>query len=447
MGGNAALARKYGCPIAIPEGERALVERWDETSLWLEYAGQVAERFTPNEALHPDTTHIWGDLEWQAIAAPGHDMGALVFYNPEHRILISGDALWEYGFGLVMPPEVDPAALPATRATLEMLAALNVAIVIPGHGNVHWLRQGARRCVSGRTFEADPMRMAARAQSDVRVTLLDRRGWRSPTRPLLDGIEMYRDFNARYFACPPQARSWLVAELEKAVVRRRKTTSFWRDRLPKNVARVPGLHHGAAPVECAAVAFGGGSATVEQRRLRRRLRGLPFDSIRHARFSHPHPNVHNANRSRLTGLTCNSCSKTRWKRASFRWLPHSSSASSSPARACLAFDRRRICGDDRAHRGLRPHRPPRRADRARHRGVGARGPDRRSLAAYGARLLADARHRRGHRVAGVLVGVVARGARVAIAAAAIGLFGRFSSWRVAIADGLRVGASASTGVE
>ena len=69
----------------------------------------------------PDSTHVWGDLEWQALAAPGHDMGALVFYNAEHRILISGDALWEHGFGFVMPPEIDPAALPATRATIEML--------------------------------------------------------------------------------------------------------------------------------------------------------------------------------------------------------------------------------------------------------------------------------------------------------------------------------------
>ncbi len=59
--------------------------------------------------LPADTTHVWGDLEWQALAAPGHDMGALVFYNAEHRILISGDALWEHGFGFVMPPEIDPA--------------------------------------------------------------------------------------------------------------------------------------------------------------------------------------------------------------------------------------------------------------------------------------------------------------------------------------------------
>ena len=82
----------------------------------------------------PGTTHVWGGLEWRALAAPGHDMGALVFYNPEHRILISGDALWQNGYGFVMPRALDPAALPATRATLDMIAALDVRVVIPGHG-------------------------------------------------------------------------------------------------------------------------------------------------------------------------------------------------------------------------------------------------------------------------------------------------------------------------
>src|SRR5262245_52877484 len=118
MGGNAAISRAYGCTIAVPEGEAPLIERWDTKALWIDDAGQMAEPFRVDEVIVPNSTHVWGDLEWRALAAPGHDMGAVVFYNPEHRILVSGDALWESGYGLVMPPQVDPAALPATRATL-----------------------------------------------------------------------------------------------------------------------------------------------------------------------------------------------------------------------------------------------------------------------------------------------------------------------------------------
>jgi len=134
IGGNASLRRAYGCPIAIPAGEAPLIGAWDEHALLLGYADQRAERFAADELLQPGTTHVWGGLEWRALAAPGHDMGALVFFNDEHRILISGDALWQDGYGFVMPPEIDPLALPATRATLEMIAKLDAGCVIPGHG-------------------------------------------------------------------------------------------------------------------------------------------------------------------------------------------------------------------------------------------------------------------------------------------------------------------------
>ena len=113
----------------------------------------------------PEPRTSWGNLEWQAIAAPGHDMGALVFFNPEHRILISGDALWENGFGLVMPRAIDPAALPATRATLDMIAALDVRVVIPGHGEVFTDVAAALARAYARiaAFEADDARVARHA--------------------------------------------------------------------------------------------------------------------------------------------------------------------------------------------------------------------------------------------------------------------------------------------
>jgi glyoxylase-like metal-dependent hydrolase (beta-lactamase superfamily II) len=227
MGGNAAIARKYRCPIVIPEGEREVVERWDDRRLLLAYADQTAERFRADDYLLPGATCVWGDLEWRALAAPGHDMGALVFHNPEHRILISGDALWEHGFGFVMPPEFDPAALPATRATVEMLAGLDIRVVIPGHGEPFTgvaaaLDRALQRIVA---FEADPLRMARHA---VRVVfmfgLLDRQ--RMPIADIpahVERVPVYRDFNARYLRMSSaDLAAWLLAELEKAGAVRRE---------------------------------------------------------------------------------------------------------------------------------------------------------------------------------------------------------------------------------
>ena len=218
IGGNAAIANAYGCPIAIPEGEADAIRRWDERALLLGYADQSVERFEFTRVLAPGSSHTWGDLEWLALAAPGHDMGALVFYNPEHGILISGDALWRQGFGLVMPPAIDPAALPATRRTLEMLAALEVRVVIPGHGEPFSdvdaaLDRAFRRLAA---FEADPLRAARHAlKALLSFTLLDRRRLAlSGMAEYVERVGVYRDFNAAFFRLPPQRfAETLVGEL------------------------------------------------------------------------------------------------------------------------------------------------------------------------------------------------------------------------------------------
>jgi glyoxylase-like metal-dependent hydrolase (beta-lactamase superfamily II) len=162
IGGNALLKRVYGCRIAVPAGEAPLVARWDTRALWLDYAGQDAERFMYDAVIEPGTSIELGGLAWDAIAAPGHDMGAVVFYCRREGILISGDALWYNGFGIVMPEAGERPALEATRATLEALAGLEVSTVIPGHGRPFGDFRGAlgRAFKRLEAFEADPARVA-----------------------------------------------------------------------------------------------------------------------------------------------------------------------------------------------------------------------------------------------------------------------------------------------
>jgi glyoxylase-like metal-dependent hydrolase (beta-lactamase superfamily II) len=227
MGGNAAIQARYGCAIALPEGEAPLIDAWDEDTLLLAYADQRADRFAYDEVIRAGETRLWGDLEWRALAAPGHDMGALVFFNPEHRVLVSGDALWANGYGFVMPPEVDSRALPATRATLEMIASLGARVVIPGHGEPFTDVGAALERAFARTaaFEADSLRTARHALKVVlSFALLDQR--RLPLSDLpsyVERIGVYRDFNARFFRLAPAVfAERLVAELEKARAARRE---------------------------------------------------------------------------------------------------------------------------------------------------------------------------------------------------------------------------------
>lgn len=135
IGGNAALKAAFGCEIIVPAGLHAAIAEWDENALLLSPLGQQAARFQHDSLIGANSEIEMGGLNWQTLAVPGHDMEALGYYNPEKRILISGDALWENGFGVIFPELLGEAdGLTSTRATLEMLARLPIDIVIPGHG-------------------------------------------------------------------------------------------------------------------------------------------------------------------------------------------------------------------------------------------------------------------------------------------------------------------------
>jgi glyoxylase-like metal-dependent hydrolase (beta-lactamase superfamily II) len=150
-------------------------------------------------------------------------MHALIFYNPEHRILISGDALWENGYGFVMPRALDPAAMPATRATLELIAALDVRVVIPGHGDVFTDVRAAldRAFRRADALEADDARVARHAlKALLMFCLLDQK--RLPLAGLPDYVArvgVYRDFNAACLGLSAKAlAALLVDELTRAHV-------------------------------------------------------------------------------------------------------------------------------------------------------------------------------------------------------------------------------------
>jgi glyoxylase-like metal-dependent hydrolase (beta-lactamase superfamily II) len=101
IGGNAAVTAAFGCRVIVPEGIDATIAEWDEEALLLSPLGQSATRFRHDATIAAGDEVELGGLNWRAIAVPGHDMDALAFHNPEQRLLISGDALWRNGFGVI----------------------------------------------------------------------------------------------------------------------------------------------------------------------------------------------------------------------------------------------------------------------------------------------------------------------------------------------------------
>lgn len=136
-GGNAALQQAYpSLRTLIPPGQAASVTKWDPVALTFEPTGQFCPRFTHQGLLQPGTSVRMGTLSWDIHAAKGHDPNSIILFQPEHRLLISADALWENGFGIVFPELEGISAFDEVADTLALIEELAPAIVIPGHGAV-----------------------------------------------------------------------------------------------------------------------------------------------------------------------------------------------------------------------------------------------------------------------------------------------------------------------
>jgi glyoxylase-like metal-dependent hydrolase (beta-lactamase superfamily II) len=118
----------------IPSGQAQFVRDWDAYALSYTPTGQDCPQFRFDAVLQPGTELRLGDMAWQVHAAPGHDPHSVILFEPASRTLVSADALWERGFGVVFP-ELDGAdAFNEVADTLDLIETLQPAIVIPGHG-------------------------------------------------------------------------------------------------------------------------------------------------------------------------------------------------------------------------------------------------------------------------------------------------------------------------
>ena len=136
-GGNAALQSRYPDLVTlIPPGQAALVTNWDPVGLFYTPTGQICHQFKFNKTLECGSTIHLGRQPWEVHAAGGHDPHAVMFFEPTSRTLISADALWQSGFGVIFPELEGIEAFGEVAATLDLIERLNPNIVIPGHGGI-----------------------------------------------------------------------------------------------------------------------------------------------------------------------------------------------------------------------------------------------------------------------------------------------------------------------
>lgn len=164
-GGNALLQQTYDCRTLIPVADMPAVATWDEEALTYAATGQQCDPFRFNGSIADGDRLQLGGLDWQVLAAPGHDPHSMILYCPQEGILISADALWENGFGVIFPELEGESGFAEQAAILQTIRELDVRLVIPGHGAPFTDVQGALQRARQRLdyLSADPQRNARNA--------------------------------------------------------------------------------------------------------------------------------------------------------------------------------------------------------------------------------------------------------------------------------------------
>ena len=220
MGGNASISAKYGCTVTLPEGEVKHVVPWTPQSVWMEQFDQRAEPFEFHDTIAAGQSFRATGLDWTAHAAPGHDMDALMYFNPAHRILISGDALWENGMGFVWPEDGANPHIDAAQEALATVERLDPAVVIPGHGAPFGNARGAIAVSRSRleAFARDPVKNARHVVKALFVfALLDKGGMALDSVPsYLDRVSSYRRLSAEFLKLDArELTEWLLGDLRR----------------------------------------------------------------------------------------------------------------------------------------------------------------------------------------------------------------------------------------
>lgn len=146
-GSAAELARRSGAQVLAHQAEVPYIEQTESlpaTSFmrrlfnWLSDQAFRAEPCQVDRPLHDgDVVAALGGL--RVIHAPGHTPGSIVLYQPERRILFTGDVLFnEHPLrgkaGLQFPPRMFSLDQAQAQASARKLAGLELAVVCFGHG-------------------------------------------------------------------------------------------------------------------------------------------------------------------------------------------------------------------------------------------------------------------------------------------------------------------------
>ena len=126
------LRQRYGAKFAVSSKDKFLVENATQSAeLFGVRAGDMPEKIDVD--LEGMQSISFGQSELQIISTPGHTPGHVAFYEPEAKLLFTGDTLFRESIGRTDLPGGDYSWI--MKSILDKIMPLGDEVkVYPGHG-------------------------------------------------------------------------------------------------------------------------------------------------------------------------------------------------------------------------------------------------------------------------------------------------------------------------
>jgi hydroxyacylglutathione hydrolase len=132
MGGSAFLVQNTHAPLACHGDDAPYVEGRAKAPMSLLMRLFVRARPAPVAIPLKGGDRV-GSLV--VVHTPGHTPGEVAFYDPLQKVLFSGDAVVEHTGRLTLPAPRYAANLEEAVRSLDRLRALDIEVLLPGHGS------------------------------------------------------------------------------------------------------------------------------------------------------------------------------------------------------------------------------------------------------------------------------------------------------------------------
>lgn len=130
--GNHMLAQTYGVLPEAHKDDEFFAEHIVDLAAYFGIRGDVKPQ-PLGGYLHDGDTIIVGGMELRVLHTPGHSPGSVCFYEPNEKILFSGDTLFRHGMGRTDLRGGDYAAI-VCSIRQKLMTLPDETVVYTGHG-------------------------------------------------------------------------------------------------------------------------------------------------------------------------------------------------------------------------------------------------------------------------------------------------------------------------